>query len=487
MDTTSNTILILSYYYPPIAAAGTHRIMNISKELKALGWNVHVVSCSDFARNPVDHDLMSGIGSGIKVRRAPSPDIVEIAARIRNALLGSRRDSGTASKDRSASDDRSRGVCRNANGSTRSRSVLDYISRLVKTPDSMLSFIPGAVIRALPVMMSSRPDVIFSSAPPYSCHLAALFLRSLFPVQWVADFRDPWADNPFKDDNPFGSLERLNLRLEEMVIRGADLVVSNTKALEERFRHRYPNTDRFVTLNNGFDPKLVRPLDALPQTGAEGAAAGSGKLSLVHTGNIYGLRSPRHLIAGLASLEQGRSSSAGQSLGIEFYGDVDDEDELREQARSLGMEDAVFFGGRVSHADALKHASEADILLLLGVMGDTPEIQVPSKLFEYFALKKPIVSLSKPGGAIHRLLKESGVPYLLADLDDEAGITRALERAIENDFDGGDGWAGVKEYAVDRLVGRLSTMLVLLTQGKVSSICSGKQLISSEVPANYHA
>lgn len=447
---------MVAYYYPPIDAAGTHRSMNFSRELKNLGWDVTVISCSDFRRNTIDRNLLSRIGSGIRIMRVPSPDLVELAARWKQRLLGKReretQDSGRADQPKSGAGGGSQGP---------KTGFVDYLSRLFKTPDSMLTFVPCAVMRALPEMMARRPDVIYSSAPPFSCHLTALCLKSLFQVPWVADFRDPWASNPFRNNDAYPSLHVWNQRLEATVVREADLVVSNTPSLEEDFRKRYPHLDRFVSISNGYDPVLLQSfMDVRPH---EAGRSGAG-ISIVHTGEVYGLRSPRSLITALGQLKT-EDTKLLESLRLVFYGKVHDREALIALARNLDVDEVLAYKGHVEHDEALRHCSEADILLLLGVMGERPEIQVPSKIYEYLALRKPILSLSKRGGAIHRLLEDSGVPFLLADLEDEEEIRIVLKRAAKGDFDGGEGWNGVGAFAFDRLALRLAKLMGALQLG----------------------
>lgn len=446
---------MVAYYYPPMAAAGSHRVMHFSRELGKLGWKVDVITSSDFKRNAVDHDLVERLGGTVGIRRVPTTDFVELLARMKASLRrltasggnGQEFDAGANQNDR-----RNAGVERTG--------VFDYISRFMKTPDSMLTFIPGVVLGALPLMMGRRPDVIYSSAPPYSCHLAAYCLKQLFRVPWLADFRDPWTENPFRNDNPYRSLQVLNNNLERMVVREADVVVANTPALEAAFRDRYPHYDHFVTLTNGFDPRILTQTPP-SQNSDSMTVAGSGAFKLVHTGEVYGLRSPHSLIIAMGDLC--REDPAWPSrFQTHFYGKVEEEEMLRTQARAMGVETAFSYEGTVTHQAALNACSQADGLLLLGVKGSRLEVQVPSKLFEYLAIRKPIVSLSKRGGAIHGILQESGVPYLLADLENPEEVKTVLKRAVKGDFDGGVGWEGIKAFAFDRLTFRLSELLMRL-------------------------
>ncbi|MFH1999517.1 MAG: glycosyltransferase, partial [Planctomycetota bacterium] len=363
MTVSSGKVLMIAYYFPPMAAAGSHRVMHFSRELQALAWDVSVVSTNDFRRNRIDPVLLERIPPEIQIRRAFSTDVVELLARIKEGLKGKRN-----------SDPGSRGDNSPAHARTPSKPVasgnghaglFDYLSRLMKTPDSMLSFIPSAVFRALPDMMGPRPDVIFSSAPPYSCHLAAFCLKSLFHVPWIADFRDPWAGNPFRANQRYPSLTALNRYLEGIVVQEADQVICNTHALEKTFRTRYPHQNHFVTLTNGFDPQL---LERFSKQAASIPSGPEKKLCLVHTGEVYGLRSPHALIDALGEIRR-QNAERFSLFRFSFYGKVDEQEALENHARAEGVESAFHFGGQVDHEEALKRCAESEMLLLLGVAG----------------------------------------------------------------------------------------------------------------------
>jgi hypothetical protein len=447
---------MVAYYYPPMAAAGSHRVMHFSRELKHLGWSVRVVSSRDFKRNRQDPGLLARLDEGIRVRRVPTTDVVELMARM---VVNLRRGKAQATPARGAT--HPPGAAANGNGQARA-GFFDYFSRFLKTPDSMLTFVPGAVLGAFPWMMSARPDVIFSSAPPYSCHLAALCLKHLFRVPWIADFRDPWTDNPFRKDNPYPSLHALNRSLEAMVVREADAVVTNTPALEDAFRRRYPNLDSFVTITNGFDPALLERVRHIATGKGEGEVS---PIRMVHTGEVYGLRSPHALIEALGDLAR-EDPGLPASFEIAFYGNVEEKALLLKKARGLGVDGSFRFADPVEHAKALEICAGSDMLLLLGVKGDKPEVQVPSKLYEYLALGKPILSLSKRGGAIEGILEQSGVPYLLGDLEKVEEIKVLLRAAARGEFRGTGGWDGVHDFGFDRLARRLAGLFIRLKQGE---------------------
>src|SRR5438105_3171642 len=77
-------------------------------------------------------------------------------------------------------------------------------------------WLPFAFVAALHAARRERPDAIYSSSPPQAGHLAALAVHRLTGIPWVADFRDEWAADAFRADQP-RPLARLAGRLERAI------------------------------------------------------------------------------------------------------------------------------------------------------------------------------------------------------------------------------------------------------------------------------
>jgi hypothetical protein len=64
----------------------------------------------------------------------------------------------------------------------------------------------------------------------------------------------------------------------------------------------------------------------------------------------------------------------------------------------------------------LRILAQADGLLLLQLQTDT---QVPSKLFEYICIGRPILALLHRSSPVTQILRNSGVPHVCIHADDE--------------------------------------------------------------------
>ena len=106
-------------------------------------------------------------------------------------------------------------------------------------------------------------------------------------------------------------------------------------------------------------------------------------------------------------------------------------------ASRLGLDGAWEETGFLSYGDALAAQRAADALLLLipdaGGRGDTV---LSGKVFEYIAAARPILAAVPPGGMAADLVRRSGSGEV-ADGEDAAAVSAALERLVDRWLDGG--------------------------------------------------
>ncbi|MDX6403365.1 MAG: hypothetical protein QOH70_820 [Blastocatellia bacterium] len=239
-----------------------------------------------------------------------------------------------------------------------------------------------------------RPDLIVSFGQPMSDHLIGLRLKQIYGVPWLAHFSDPWVDNPFNHYDPL--TRRINRSLEHKVIEAADRVVFTSQETVDLVMAKYPAEWRTKVrvLPHSFDPamNLVGPNEE------------SRTITVRHTGEFYGPRTPKPLVKTLRSIvSEGLLSLDG--VCFELIGHTDPV-----TLTNLGIEDLpqglVRFRPPVSYQESCSLAAAANGLVII----DAPaakSVFLPSKLIEYVGVGRPILGITPPGAAAN-LIKELG-------------------------------------------------------------------------------
>jgi glycosyltransferase involved in cell wall biosynthesis len=223
-------LLVVANPYPPMASAGTTRVVRFLRHLPAHGWEPTVLTAR--SAGP------SAEPPGVRVLRAPVP--------TPKRLLG---------------------------GGPRS----SRINRWVGVPDPYVTWVAPAVLEGRRLLREELLDAIFSSSPRPSAHLVAATLARSAGLPWLADYRDPWSTYQFRS-YPTPIHRAANARLEAWALRRAATVTAVNRPIVDDLVARHPwLAGRTHVLPNGFD-RAEAP---------EEVSLGEG-FWLVHTGRLYG-------------------------------------------------------------------------------------------------------------------------------------------------------------------------------------------------------
>ncbi len=438
-------VLLVSWWFPPLSGGGVHRPLQFARHLAKQGHRVTVLTGVPPAGEPVDEALLRKVPQEMRVLRVRLPDPFRAWARLKGAR--------PAAAPATHPTEPAAPQLAPANRAARPR-WRDLVTSMIAVPDKWLPWIVPATAHAAIALRGDEPDLVLSSSPPRSMHLVAHALAGLFSCPLVLDFRDPWIGNPFKR-YAAPLFVRAEAALERKVVLAASQIVLNTPALERQFQLRYGALVRTRTIPNGFDPDAFEGLP--PATGG----GTPGFVELAHYGQLYGPRSGRFLVQALARLKADVPDAFARAR-IVLFGAVDGDTGVLALAAELGVDGALALPGALPHQEALARQRASDVLLLLGPENREPEVQVPGKLYEYFAARRPILALSRAGGAIDELLRSSGVPHERAEPDapDEiaAALARLIERAGRADSKAAAG-GSIDLFRYDRLTERLADCL----------------------------
>lgn len=416
VDGARPRVLVVAYDFPPHGAIGTMRTLRVVRELHARGWDVTVLT-SDPARfrehTPLEPALLGKVPPGVRVIRAGALRPWE---RLENLLKSGaqpapRNATGAAAAPR---------VPRAPRTGIRARVVAahDLLDAAVAIPDRESAWLLPALARgAWASMLRARPDVIYSSAPPWTGQLVAAGLATLLRRPWVADFRDPWSRAPWREDRkPF--VLRANRLLEAQVVRRADAIIFATDGNQQEFAAHYgPSVaQKFHLVSNGCDPAEFAARGAEPEP--------DGPFVLLHAGSLYAGRTPLPLLKAVSACVRNGAIDPAR-FRLRFMGPAGVPLDWSAVCRELGLEQVVELVPRVPRERGVIAMRAASALLVLqpGTM-----VSVPGKLYEYLAIGRPIFAIAE--GETAELVRASGIGVAVSSTD-PAGIERGLLKLLE--------------------------------------------------------
>ncbi|HOL73428.1 MAG TPA: glycosyltransferase [Bryobacteraceae bacterium] len=268
-------------------------------------------------------------------------------------------------------------------------------------------FVPGEdaipwvrpAFRAAARMHAAEPfSAVFSTSPPSPVHAVALLLNRRFGIPWVADFRDPMRGSSVRLAHAYPYVDRV---FEPAIFRRAGAVIANTDAVAESWKRRYPQWAHKVTaIWNGFDPdEAIGPAPIPPRSFRV----------LGHFGEIVGFRHPGVLLESVERLiAAGRLDPS--ALRIRLFGETEapGNPETYAALRARGVVEELPLP---PFAQAARLMAETDYLLLIDFTTGAPGLQVPSKLYTYIRIGRPVLAITTRNSPVERILGRSGIPH----------------------------------------------------------------------------
>src|SRR4051794_15147303 len=258
-------------------------------------------------------------------------------------------------------------------------------------PYPWTGWVPFAVARAVAVARRERPVALLSSFPPTASHIAALAVRRITGVPWVADFRDPWTWGG-RHGYVWARERWSTVRTEAAVLRAATVLTSIGPSLGAEVAERAGR--KVVVLPHGIPAE--RPSDAQPAQPFE-------RLELVHAGTVDSWSADVAPVVRAVLRLDGRAR-------LTLVGPVDQRPPELERAEQLGLVRTV---GRVSRDEARRMTAAADVAVL--VQKRPAKIWVTTKLWDYLASRTAIVVAADPECDAASIVRETrsgwAVPY----------------------------------------------------------------------------
>lgn len=369
-------VLMIAYHFPPLAgSSGIQRTLRFVQHLPKFGWEPLVLSADPRAYERTSTDLLADVPENTVVRRAFALDTA------RHLSISGR-----------------------------------YVGAMAR-PDRWVSWKFGAVRDGMRMIREFKPQAIWSTYPIATAHLVGAELQRRSGLPWIADFRDPMAQDGYPED-PLTWQSYKNI--EEKSVGAARFCTFTTPGAARMYRLRYPQSDqRIVVLENGYDEEAFV---AAAKGGQTRKSLNPGAVTLLHSGIVYPAeRDPTQFFAALGQLKANGELAPG-SLVVRFRASVHD-DLLRSLATRYGIAEFIDCQPPVPYREALAEMLDADGLLVMQAANCNE--QIPAKIYEYLRAGRPILSLTDPLGDTATTLRQAGAGDI-ARLDSVEEICKVL-------------------------------------------------------------
>lgn len=430
--------LCIAYAFPPINRSGTQRTLGFVRHLGQLGWKASVLTVNP-AGEAIDQNLLAHVPEGTHVLHSANPLILDSLIRCRELARtalrrGTKRTSDTPTNG-SATFRRTP-----SQSSTTVRNLLDWVSWFLSTPDSRIGWLLPGIFTGLRAIRRHRPEVIFSTSPYMTAHLIALVLSQLRSIPWVADFRDPWRSNPFREVH-HESINRWDAWLESLVLRQASHITCTSPTTADLLIGRCTSVmSKCTTILNGFDAGAFRDVRPIRELAHD-------RFTITHAGEFYGKRTPHALFTAVRELALKKPEFARKLVVSLIGSDSIGGCSLQNLASEFGIQPCVQILGRRTHTETLARIAGSDAVALIGASGAGSELQIPAKLFEYLALRRPILALSSANNPTSEILRQANAVAEPCEPDDVPAITRSIERLMTRRHSAiGSAWSGVDTF-----------------------------------------
>ncbi|MDE2416335.1 MAG: glycosyltransferase [Burkholderiales bacterium] len=308
------------------------------------------------------------------------------------------------------------------------------VEKLLRPVESSWSWWLSAYCKGLWLARTRKFDLIYSTGGAFAAHVAGLHLKNALKTSWVAEVHDPLVTPGREGTGDRTAQEKMQARVERLICTHADIAIWFTERallsalrrnpqLGERGKMMIPGVDRPATVLQPYQP--------------------SRNFVIGHFGSLSTTRNLVDIVRAVEILVAKRPE-AKKSIQLHLYGGPLDPVSVQAIASSSVKECVHHFGriendpvsGKTGREQILQRMRNADVLLLLH--GEEPicEEYIPSKLYEYLWMQRPILAIVHRNPQMVALIRGQGHEAILSgNRKDGRAADSELTVALEQLFD----------------------------------------------------
>tara|TARA_B100000795_G_scaffold36503_2_gene24029 strand:+ start:910 stop:2157 length:1248 start_codon:yes stop_codon:yes gene_type:complete len=288
-------------------------------------------------------------------------------------------------------------------------------------------------------------DTIICTAAPFHYLSQISTLKKQFPnVNFIADFRDPWANNSISYGITDLNQKRLQdeERKEATVFANFDYLVCVDTIHETYIRSLKINPDKIKIIPNGFDPEDFSNTEAKRKQ--------DNRINIVFTGSLYS-KALSHLEALYHVLLE--NEALKQEFVFNFYGSIPKEAHYLFENNAL--QSTLTFHGKVPLKEVGEKIVSSDLAMLF--LTDDLNYTKSTKFYEYIHLRKKIAVFSKYG-EINQYVTNNRIGYSIEPHNIADSLNKIKEDFYKGDLNVPQGYS-IEKYSIPTLLNDLTALL----------------------------
>lgn len=400
MNNETTQVLLFSYYWPPSGGAGVQRWLKFCKYLPEFNIKPIVVTVDErYASYPLlDNSFLKDISSELQLIKTKSFEPLNYYQK-----LSGRKQVPFA------------GFANETNENWK-HEVSRFIRGNFFIPDARRGWNSYALKAGRELLAQQKISTIITTSPPHSSQLIGLKLKEKYPLNWIADLRDPWTDiYYYKKMNHTFFARQLDLRYEREVLEQADKIVVVSEFIKNLFleKSKAIDADKIYVIPNGYDEEDFT---------AKNSARKNDKILISYNGTLSADYPVKPFIEAFSLV---LNENKTQDITIQFTGSVSED---VQQYIKQTIPDNCTFNPHVPHKESVSILLQSDILLLLIPDVANNEGILTGKLFEYLASENPIICIGPKHGNAAAIIEQckSGATFENNEIAEIAACLKVL-------------------------------------------------------------
>ena len=452
-------VILIAFYFNQVNEIASKRLRALAKYLPEFGWEP-IVIVPDLGSVPSENNDLNC--------RIITTDYEDMFSKYLNKVKPSKSGDNSNSNINSDNDNNKNAVIADEKSVTEDKlkdsssvsnplvsKAISIAGEVFAYPDGMKYWYEPAFNVASEIIENEEIGGIISSSWPITAHKIAKSLSDKYDIPWIADLRDLWNLNPYVSHTAIRNRFEKNLELK--MFENVDALTTTTDLAKETLSTLHPDK-KIISILSGYDEDEFNYLADYKKNNLDkiDSLKSHDKLSFIYAGSLYGgKRDPTLLFKAIRELEdEGKVDSS--KLSVSFYGDSGN---ISEIADEFGLLDIIHIGGKIPHDDVLIKQLNSDILLLISWNNESEKIFIPGKIYEYFALERPVLSIGYKEGSLKDLIEKTDIGYHVNDLEStKKALLSFYNEFIENgyiQFKSGN----IKDYSMVEMAHNFANLL----------------------------